>query len=198
MHGPAKTWGFIFLAAALACPVLFQPASAFAEPSPEPVFDLINERLSLMKSVALYKAQNGLAVEDKPRETVVIDQAKASAMAAGLDPDSVAAFYQLQIQAAKAIQFRYLAEWTFDPEAANQPAEPLDSHIRPALIQLGDQLVVAMKRFLEAKGCFRTDQLPLFLEAITVEHLTEEEKTKLFESMSMIDLTHSLAHCAAA
>lgn len=184
--------------AVLACLVFLLPASVFAEPSPKPVFDLINERLAQMKGVALYKAQNGLAVEDKPREKVVIDKAKESAMAAGLDPKSVASFYQLQIQAAKAIQYRYLAHWTFDSKAASQPAENLDTQIRPALIKLGDELVAAMKTFLEAKGCFRSDQLPLFLESITVKHLTEGEKKTLFESMSKIDLSHSLAHCAAA
>lgn len=192
-----------FLPAALACTLLLLPASALAEPSPKPVFDLINQRLAQMEGVALYKAQHGLAVEDKSREKVVINRAQESAAAAGLDPSSVASFYQLQIQAAKAIQYRYLADWTFDQNATHQTAthqtaESLDTQIRPALIRLGDELVTAMKTFLESKGCFRADQLPLFLESITVEHLTEDEKKTLFESMSKIDLTHSLAHCAVS
>lgn len=187
---------FLLPAATLA--VLLLPTCVVAEPSPKPVFDLINERLLEMEGVALYKAQNGLAVEDKLREKVVIAKAKESAEAAGLDPDSVVAFYQLQIQAAKAIQYRYLADWTFDLEASNRPAQNLVTEIRPALIALGDALVGAMKTFLEGKGCFREDQLTLFLDSITVEHLGEDEKRELFASMSDIDLAHSEESCKAA
>ena len=186
------------LAIVLLCGWALPFLGATAEPSPKPVFELIDARLSLMKDVARFKAQQGLAVEHKAREKVVVAKAQASASDAGLDPESVAAFYRQQIQAAKAIQYRYLADWTFDRAAAVEPAADLETVIRPALLDIGDRLVAAMADYLKAGGCFRSDHWPLFRESITVEHLTESEKTKLFESMSKINLTESRLRCSEA
>ncbi len=177
---------------------LYALAEPTAGPSPMPAFQLIHERLSHMRDVALFKAQNGLAVEDKEREKVVLEKAKQSASAAGLDPESVASFYRMQIEAAKAIQSRYLADWASRPEALAEPAKDLNAEIRPALIRIGDELVAALADFSEAGGCFRSSFLTLFLETITVEHLTEDEERLLFESMSGINLSLSPTRCGSA
>ena len=174
---------------------LYALSEATVDPSPEPVFRLIHERLSQMRDVALFKARNSLAVEDKEREKVVLEKAKQSASAAGLDPDSVAAFYHRQIQAAKAIQNSYLAKWASSSSMEDEPVKDLVTEIRPTLIRIGDELVAALATFLEAGGCFRSEHLSLFLEAVTVEHLTEAEERQIFEAMLSINLEISPARC---
>ena len=74
------------------------------------IFKTINERLSYMEDVALYKAQKGIKIEDLARELVVVETASLSAQKAGLDIESVSEFFQAQISAAKAIQYRYRAD----------------------------------------------------------------------------------------
>ena len=79
------------------------------------IFSTINERLSYMEDVALFKAQNHLPIEDIQRESVVINKAKVSASEQGLDPEIVKDFFQAQISVAKAIQYRYRADLLSQP-----------------------------------------------------------------------------------
>ncbi len=64
--------------------------SCFAAPTSDKLFSVINERLSYMEDVALFKAQKHKAIEDIKREEVVIAKASASAAKAGLNEGSVA------------------------------------------------------------------------------------------------------------
>lgn len=80
------------------------------------VASLINQRLSHMKDVAGYKAQHHLAIEDLPQEAKVLANSVAEAEKLGLDGESVKPFIQAQMDAAKAIQYRYRADWLSSPE----------------------------------------------------------------------------------
>ncbi|MFT4925108.1 MAG: chorismate mutase [Phenylobacterium sp.] len=51
------------------------------------LFKTINQRLSYMEDVALYKAQNQLAIENIKREVVVLNGAKKAASKQGLNAD---------------------------------------------------------------------------------------------------------------
>ena len=182
----------------MAVALLGTACGARAEPSPRLVFEIVAERLALMKDVALHKERNALAVEDVARERVVLARAQDGAWAAGLDPRSVAAFYRAQIQAAKAIQYRYLAEWSLAPPNVGASVPDLAHELRPRLLELGEELVGAMKGFLEAGGCFGAEHRADFLETLAVEHLTEAEEDALFASMAAIDLVHPVRPCVAA
>ena len=57
------------------------------------VFRSVNERLSWMDDVALYKLRNSVAVEDLEREALVMQKTLEGAEAAGLDPVSVCLLY---------------------------------------------------------------------------------------------------------
>jgi chorismate mutase len=148
------------------------------------LFETINQRLDYMTDVALYKAQNQLAIENTKREVVVINSAKASAAKAGLDPARVERFFKAQISAAKAIQYRYRAE------LLTQPIErlPLDlnAQIRPALIKLGNKIIEQMADYVKQQGGFKAEQRAVFLKIVNQDFLSKMDKDKLFEGLLRI------------
>lgn len=78
-----------------------------------------------MKDVAGYKAYNHLAIEDLSQEAKVLSSSMLEAEKLMLDGESVKPFIQAQMDAAKAIQYRYRADWLSVPEKGWQPA-PLE------------------------------------------------------------------------
>ena len=161
---------------------------AFADSESAKVFELIDKRLEYMKEVALYKATTGTAVEDRYREAIVVEKATNKAAKAGLAPESIEDFFKAQIAAAKVIQYRHIADWTLSKKMpADKPAD-LEVEIRPVLLNLGDEIVVAIKRYLEAGNRFGDDQLAEFHRIVDVEKLDESDEAALFASMRSITL----------
>jgi chorismate mutase len=74
------------------------------------VAHLMNERLSYMKDVAGYKAEQHLPIEDLVQEKKVLDQSLAEAESFGLSSETVKPFIVTQMNVAKAIQYRYRAD----------------------------------------------------------------------------------------
>lgn len=160
---------------------------ASAEVIPAELFKAINERLGYMEDVALFKAQNHLAIEDIEREQIVIDKAKKSAADKGLDPDSVEAFFKAQISVAKAIQFRYRADLLSQP-SSREPKD-LKREIRPQLISLGNQIIRQMTMYLEAHGAFKPVGFADFDAALTVAYVTVSDKQFLFKALQTVKLS---------
>lgn len=151
------------------------------------IFELINQRLTYMQDVALFKATNHRAVEDLTREKQVLEKALVNAQQAGLQPDSIADFFQAQMDAAKAIQYRYRAEWlSASPE--NKKHRDLASEVRPRLLQLGHQIVIQISEYLQGGGTFDSNVQKDFDRTVNVKHLSENDKKKIFESLRMIRL----------
>jgi len=121
----------------------------------------LDERLSLMTDVARSKQLSGAAVEDPAREERVLGSAgvatREAAERAGRtppDPAVVDRFFRAQIEAAKWIQRRFLAQ----ADASDGPDGPapfqaiaarraegrreLEQRIRPALLFLGDRIAM--------------------------------------------------------
>lgn len=69
-----------------------------------------------MKYVAKYKFEKHLSVEDRTQENKVILNSINKAEILGLDKKSIKPFIISQINAAKAIQYRYKADWLAMPE----------------------------------------------------------------------------------
>ena len=128
--------------------LLWQPAAA--QPETITAFQLINERLKHMEDVAMYKSVNGLPVEDLPREEVVIENAVLAAESQGLIGDSIENFFITQINVAKAIQYRSLADWLSSP--ISKPIPDLPNQIRPKLTELGDEIVKELALLLSHEG----------------------------------------------
>jgi chorismate mutase len=175
----------------LARVLLVVSGTCIAESGPTEVFRLINERLAFMKDLAMYKAKIGKPVEDKAREELVIKKAKERARQTGLGPASVEEFFHAQISAAKAIQYRYLAEWVLSRNPHEGEPKDLVTEVRPELIRLGKEIVVAIRSFLGSGGRLTDAHLSEFLTTINVSNLSQDEKRKLFESMRQIALSRT-------
>lgn len=152
------------------------------------VFNLINQRLSLMQDVALYKAVNHLPIEDIERERVVLASSVENARDQGLDSASVVDFFATQILVAKAIQYRYRADILSDNFAGLHSPVDLNSVIRPQLIRLGGEIVGHMKSYLGNHGAFIQDDRELFHSHMLVAYLTGKEKELIFQSLLKITL----------
>ena len=167
---------------------LLLSTACFADPASARVFELIDQRLEHMKDVALYKLKNGKPVEDRTREQIVIEKAKEKAAQSGLAPSSIEEFYRAQIAAAKVIQYRHLADWTLSTKVPDREPADLSTEIRPALIELGDEIVKALREFLEKGNRFGDEHLSEFQRIVNVEKLDEADEIAIFNSMRSISL----------
>ncbi|MDQ9948255.1 MULTISPECIES: chorismate mutase [Acinetobacter] len=84
---------------------------------------LVNERLAYMKDVAGYKAEQHLPIEDLTQEKKVLDQSLSEAESFGLNSETVKPFIVTQMNVAKAIQYRYRADWLSSPETNWKPQD---------------------------------------------------------------------------
>jgi chorismate mutase len=150
------------------------------------LFQTINQRLSYMEEVALFKAQNHLSIEDLQRENIVIDKAKVLANQQGLDPEGIKDFFQAQISVAKAIQYRYRADLLSQP--STRTPQDLQNEVRPALIRLDNQIMELMAVYCKDYGEFQQTQFTEFNEAITVKYVTETDKQLLFRTLLKVKL----------
>ncbi|MGM3173011.1 chorismate mutase [Dickeya lacustris] len=147
----------------------------------------VNQRLSYMKDVAGYKAAHHLAIEDLQQEENVLKASRQQATQYGLDADSVTPFIQAQMDAAKAIQYRYRADWLATPETNWQP-RPLDE-VRASIATLNAALLQQLAETLRQQGG-TLSQLnhKAFLHAVTQKHLSEQDKERLFSTLKQATL----------
>ena len=94
---------------------------------------LVNERLSYMKDVAGYKAEQHLPIEDLTQEKKVLDQSLSEAESFGLNSETVKPFIVTQMNVAKAIQYRYRADWLSSPESNWKPQDLAEVRLKLVL-----------------------------------------------------------------
>ena len=162
--------------------LLWQPAAA--QPEAITAFQLINERLKHMEDVAMYKSVNGLPVEDLPREEVVIENAVLAAESQGLIGDSIENFFITQINVAKAIQYRSLADWLSSP--ISKPIPDLPNQIRPKLTELGDEIVKELALLLSHEGRIGESLRASFQLHMSVNKISAAEVDLLFDSLLLV------------
>ena len=162
--------------------LLWQPAAA--QPETITAFQLINERLKHMEDVAMYKSVNGLPVEDLPREEVVIENAVLAAESQGLIGDSIENFFITQINVAKAIQYRSLADWLSLP--ISKPIPDLPNQIRPKLTELGDEIVKELALLLSHEGRIGESLRASFQLHMSVNKISAAEVDLLFDSLLLV------------
>ncbi len=167
--------------------LLVPPGLAAAETSSE-AFRLIDARLELMQPVAAWKDARGVAVEDREREAVVLEKAVAAAEESGIAPDTAAAFFRAQIEAAKEIQVCWIERWTSGEAVRPGEVPDLKEEIRPQLIQIGAELLAAVRERLGSGAPFLAEELPAFRAAVEVDCLTEETRDGLFEALTRMTL----------
>lgn len=109
---------------------------------------LINERLSYMKDVAGYKAEQHLPIEDLTQEKKVLDQSLSEADSFGLNSETVKPFIVTQMNVAKAIQYRYRADWLSSPESNWKPQDLAEVRLKISSLntELLKNIAVELKR----------------------------------------------------
>ncbi len=101
---------------------------------------LLDQRLSYMKDVAAFKWVNKLPIEDLQREEIVLNKSMSAAGDFGLDSLSTYSFFETQITLAKTIQQFWFDQWTKNG-FVNYDYADLKTEIRPALLELGDDIL---------------------------------------------------------
>lgn len=144
----------------------------------------INERLKLMKNVAEYKAEKHLPVEDLKREKIVLAKAAGAAFNAGLDPLSVNKFIQNQMNAGKAIQYRYRASFLFNKNYIFT-LKPMNV-IRNEILKIDSIILDLISRQLVYEEGFKESQKHELFLLIKSPYLLENEKKALIDSISII------------
>jgi len=156
----------MFRALLIACCLTSFPALADGAAA---IGELVNQRLSLMKDVAGYKAQQHLPIEDL-----------AEAGRLGLEPASVRPFIAAQMDAAKAIQYRYRADWLASPEPGWQP-RPL-AQVRPQIAQLSSQILQRLAERLRTGPLGEADQAA-FMASVDQVNLSAADKRRLADAL---------------
>ncbi|HWK52025.1 MAG TPA: gamma subclass chorismate mutase AroQ, partial [Steroidobacter sp.] len=107
------------------------------------VFDLMQERLELMRSVAAWKYANKSPVTDAAREQQVLDATVAQAQRLGIDAASARELFSLQIRMASEVQEHFIATWRAQ-KSTDEPVKDLQRELRPELDRLGNELLRAI------------------------------------------------------
>jgi chorismate mutase len=166
------------LAVLLSICLISSEASFAAEITP--LAEKINQRLSYMKDVAGFKARNHLPIEDLAQEAKVLASAKIEAGKLGLDPGTVEPLIIAQINAAKAIEYRYEADWLAEPEAGWQP-RPLDE-VRQEIAELSKEILQQVAEKLKS-GPFEPSDRFDFFKIVRENNLKDPDKQQLFNAL---------------
>lgn len=145
----------------------------------------VNERLGYMKDVAGCKAQHHLPVENVVQESKVINSSLTEAVSSGLDPESTRPFIIAQIDAAKAIQYRYRADWLSVPEVDWQP-QPLEM-VRQAIARLSSEILQQLALRIK-EGPIETSEREAFVLQLKQNNLCCADKMRLFDALLLVRL----------
>jgi chorismate mutase len=153
--------------------------------SPGELFSLVAERLSYMPAVAEYKYRRGMLVTDAAREQRVLDNAAAQARELGLPGARVEAMVRAQMEAAKVMQRRLVAQWRQQGLPDGDESADLLATIRPRLNQLGHRQLLLVQCLRGGQARVEPGQRPRFDLAIAGAgaHLPRESADELFRSL---------------
>ena len=133
--------GLSVLFACIAAVGVAHAQAAFTEPGRqvEEVFGLIDARLDLMEPAAAWKYAHKLPILDEARERQVLDASVRDAEAMGIAGEGARELMRLQMQLARAVQERLIAQWTRQG-AVLTPQQDLQTQLRPQLDEVGRRL----------------------------------------------------------
>lgn len=165
------------------CSILFS-VHTFAQTS-SPLFNLINQRLAFMPDVAANKYQTHQPVEVLDQEQKVLEKTLNIADIEGLNPKSVKPFIVAQMNVAKAVQYRYIADWLSEPNIQLHP-ESLD-HIRTHISDLTVQMMKEIASTLKRNPSYTFNQND-FMHEVKFKHLTPSDQKYLLSTLQQIKL----------
>nr|WP_238357278.1 gamma subclass chorismate mutase AroQ [Kribbella italica] len=105
---------------------------------------LVADRIEVGDLVAASKFGTDKPIDDPAREQVVLDQARASAIQLGIDPEETVVFFRDQVEASKVVQRGLFARWTAHPDEAPTTRPDLNE-IRATLDRLTTDLLQALR-----------------------------------------------------
>lgn len=128
----------------IACVARAEPVAIHSgEDDVRRVFELVQTRLSLMRSVAAWKHANDVPVTDRAREQRVLDASVAEARRLGIEATSARDLFALQIRIASDVQEHFIATWR--KQGGNtERVRDLNQELRPELDRIGAQLLQAI------------------------------------------------------
>jgi len=158
-------------------------------PVTEPLSALLaalDERLALMRWVAEAKRQRGAPVEAPEVETRVLEAAVADVRAAeGRNPvawtrneDDIRRFFRAQIEAAKTVQRRTLAE---APDRTGPKTPDLETELRPALLRIGDRISTLLAALPSNLGAARIREVAR--RELTSPNLQQEDRAAITQAL---------------
>jgi|GEM_PF-6929332 len=118
---------------------------------------MVRERLEIAHDVARAKFASGAPIEDLPREAAVIEDVRGQAPSYGVDPEFAAAFFRAQIEASKAAQRNWQAQW----RAGLVPSSTIPNlaqQIRPRIDSLTGRLLATLATARRVPPTLRREQ----------------------------------------
>lgn len=165
------------------------PAFSAPEDDVREVFDLMQSRLAVMRSVAAWKFANQAPVTDAAREQRVLDATVADAQRLGIDAASARELFALQIRLARDVQEHFIAGWR-KQGLAGEPVRDLNKELRPELDRLGEQLLRAI--YLAMPEIAREDFAAHYSQVagtIDVPGLQESDRQALLQALAKLRTT---------
>ena len=150
------------------------------------VFDLMQQRLRIMPSVAAWKYANNIPVTDAARERQVLDATVAQAQSIGIDGASARELFVLQIRMASDVQEHLISNWQSQGRS-DQPVRDLKTELRPELDGLGEQLLRAI--YLALPELTSTDfaaRYGAYAARIDMPGLQEDDRQALVQALSRL------------
>jgi cyclohexadienyl dehydratase len=163
-------------------------APAFADPDADvrAVFQLMQDRLQLMKDVAAWKHARSAPVVDAEREQQVLEATVQQASELGIDAASARRLFSLQIRLAVRVQESLIASWR-SGAAPPQDVRDLASEVRPQLDRLGIELLrsiyLASPEFQRSDFAARYTRYAQILEA---PGLTDSDRSELTSALGSL------------
>ncbi|WP_202740673.1 chorismate mutase [Acinetobacter sp. 'aerobic (ED)'] len=160
--------------------------SGFTQAMDHQLVALINQRLSWMKDVAGNKAIHHQAIEDLSQEEKVLAATLKQAAERGIEASSIRPFIMAQMDAAKAIQYRYRADWLAQPEENWQPEDL--NQVRTNISKLSSEIIDSIADELYKKGNLDHYSDESFMKFLNQQNLSQADKSLLLRTLSQIRL----------
>ena len=163
-------------------------APAFADPDADvrAVFQLMQDRLQLMKDVAAWKHARNAPVVDAEREQQVLEATVQQASELGIEAASARRLFSLQIRLAVRVQESLISSWR-SGTAPPQDVRDLASQLRPQLDRLGTELLrsiyLSLPEFQRADFAARYTHYAKILEA---PGLTDSDRSELTNALGSL------------
>jgi cyclohexadienyl dehydratase len=163
-------------------------APAFADPDADvrAVFQLMQDRLQLMKDVAAWKYARKAPIVDADREQQVLEATVQQASELGIEAASARRLFSLQIRLAVRVQESWISNWR-SATAPPQDVRDLASQLRPQLDRLGTELLrsiyLALPEFQRADFAARYTSYAKIVEA---PGLTDSDRSELTNALGSL------------